>query len=57
MCLFSKQKGVAWFTKEFDLIFTRFTDVHALVTCSRLQDNSIGLLALKPKNVISNIVY
>ena len=32
MCTFCKQRGVVWFTKEFDSKFTRFTDIHALVT-------------------------
>ena len=32
MCLFRKQRGVVWCTKEFHLLITRFTDIHALVT-------------------------
>ena len=33
MYLSERSRGVVWFAKEFDLILTRFTDVHALVTC------------------------
>ena len=33
MYLSEKSRGVVWFAKKFDLILTRFTDVHALVTC------------------------
>ena len=32
MCIFCKQRGVVWFTKEIDSKFTRFTNVRALVT-------------------------
>ena len=33
MYLSERSRGVVWFAKEFDLMLTRFTDVHALVTC------------------------
>ena len=32
MCHLSKQRGVVYFTQEFDVTITH-TDVHTLVTC------------------------
>ena len=55
MCIFCKQRGVVWFTKEFDSKFTRFTIVRALVTWMFMKSAwNIGLLFLKPKWIVSN---
>ena len=37
MYLSERSRGVVRFAKEFDLMLTRFTDVHALVTCRNMK--------------------